>query len=201
VKRSTGLHRLREMADQCQSMSGPGPEFMLTVSEFWVFGKFLEEPGSTPEWVDVALVVDLPPEVAHWFAHPAGTEHWAYATRLQQSPLLPQWRPRGYPVWNHFIFRPLLLWDAAEGVREDAFAALGSDAYDPLRLPAPTPDALRERLVEERSFCLTALEKATADYTEKRWGKGKLERIADPLHLAALGYLDLLAELGKLDAA
>jgi hypothetical protein len=200
MKRDTALRRLREMADKCQSMAGPAPDFMLRVIEFWVFGVFLDEPASTPEWVDVALVVDLPPDVAHWFAHPPGTEHWAYATRLQQSPLTPQWRPKGYPVWNHDIRRPLLLWDVPEGVREEAFAGLRTAAYEPLRLPEPSPEELRERLVEERGSCLTALKKSTRDYTEKRWGQGKIERIADPLHFAALGYLDILAALDKTDA-
>lgn len=196
MKRSTGLHRLREMADQCHSMAtGPAAGFALAVSEFWVFGAFLDEPASTLEWVDVAMVADLPPDVAHWLADPPGAEHWAYMTRLAKGPYLARWRPKGYPVWNHDIRRPLLLWDAADGVREDAFRALGSDTYEPLRLPAPTAEELRERLVEEQSFCLAALQKATQDYTDKRWSPGKLTRIADPLHLAALGYLDILEAL------
>lgn len=200
MKRGTGLHRLRELADQCQAMAtGPAAGFALPVSEFWVFGAFLDEPDAVQEEVDVALVVDLPPDVAHWLADPPGAEHWANMTRLARSPLRPRWRPQGFPVWNHEIRRPLLLWDAQDGVREAAFEALGSSAYEPLRLAEPTPGELRERLVEEQAFCLAALRKATETYTDKRWSPGKLPKIADPLHLAALGYLDVLDALTHLD--
>ena len=198
MKRSTGLHRLREMADKCQYMLGPGGQYALHVSEFWVYGQFLDDPRSTSEWVAVAMVVDLPPEVAHWLADPSGSEHWAYSTRLAQSPLFARWRPKGHPVWNHSIRRPLLLWDEAEGVREAAFEALRADAYDALRLPEPSPEELRARLVEERDACFRAMRSATETYTEKRWAPGKKERIADPLYLASLGYLDVVDALEAL---
>jgi hypothetical protein len=95
-------------------------------------------------------------------------------------------------VWNHDIRRPLLLWSARDGVHEAAFEALLTGAYEPLRLPEPAPDAMRARLLEEQEFCLAALRRATETYTDKRWAPGQLAKIADPLHRAALGYLDVL---------
>jgi hypothetical protein len=100
-------------------------------------------------------------------------------------------------VWNHDIRRPLLLWSERDGVREDAFDALSAFAYEPLRLPEPTADQLRARLVEERAFCLSALRTTTRTYTDKRWGPGTLSKIADPLHLAARGYLDISDALDR----
>src|SRR5450631_4376131 len=56
---------------------------------------------------------------------------------------------------------------------------------------APGND-LRERTSPARS--------RNQEYEDRRWGRGKLERIADPLWHAADGYLDLLAASTARDA-
>ena len=58
--------------------------------------------------------------------------------------------------------------------------------------PAPAPEAFVARMIDELAVSRAALTARTADYDAKRWGRTRLEKIADPLFDASLGYLDVL---------
>ena len=60
---------------------------------------------------------------------------------------------------------------------------------------APTAEEFAARMADELAVSRAALVARTADYDAKRWGRTRLEKIADPLFEASLGYLDVLEAL------
>ena len=88
--------------------------------------------------------------------------------------------------------RPVLIWDRAGDVREDARAALRDGRGAELGQAAPTAAEFAARMADELAVSRAALVARTADYDAKRWGRTRLEKIADPLFEASLGYLDVL---------
>jgi hypothetical protein len=95
-------------------------------------------------------------------------------------------------VWNHRISRPALIWSATEGVQEKALAAIHEGHGEQVRIAAPTPDALRQRLDDELAVSLRAMRFQTRAYEERRWSPGKLTPVSDALWRVTGGYLDLL---------
>ncbi|GAA1821717.1 hypothetical protein HC028_22890 [Planosporangium flavigriseum] len=186
------VHHVESLAKSCADMATRPPSiFPLRVTQLWAVGDILGPPREL-ETVTVALSVDLPPEAVPWWSEPPGAQHWANATRLARNPITAWWRSAHAPVWNHRIVRPALVWDSADGVRADTLAALHDGRGESVRIPAPDPDALRERLQEELSLSLSALRTGTHTYEERRWSPGKLEPVADSLWRASDGYLDVL---------
>ncbi|WP_173140419.1 DUF7711 family protein [Kibdelosporangium persicum] len=173
------------LATACEEARG----LPLPVVQLWVFGPVLESQDDL-DAVDVALAVDLPP--VPWLSAPTGAAHWANATRLARNPFAPVWRSARAPIWNHFVVRPVLVWDAADGVLSDALTAVREGRADQVRLDAPSPDALRARIDEELTVSLGAMRASVSAYDEKRWRPGKLEPVADELWSVTNGYLDLL---------
>ncbi|EWM17193.1 hypothetical protein [Kutzneria sp. 744] len=186
MKWSRGVHHLEELARRCAT---PSPVPMMPVTGLWVFGDLLGEPRDL-EWVQVAVVVDLPADDVPWLSLPAGAQHWAQAMRVRE-PLVAYYRPAVRPVWNHRISRPALIWDA-DGVREATLAALHDGRGGDVRLDAPTPAELRGQLEADLATSLRALRRQHRSYDDKRWSPGKLEPHADSLWRATDGYLDLL---------
>lgn len=195
---SRAVHHLEELATICADMAGrPATIFPLRVTQLWAFGDVLDSQDDL-EWLQVALVVDLPVDEVAWFCHPAGSEHWSNATRLTKNPVVALWRSQRAPVWNHHIRRPLLIWDEADevdghGVASEALSALREGTTDPLRLAEPAPSELHVRLQNELANSHQALMSATAAYEARRFSPGKLEPVADALWRASQGYLDVLA--------
>jgi hypothetical protein len=169
----------------------------LRVTEFWAYGEILGAQREL-EGVRVAMAVDLPVEDVPWLSLPPGSQHWSNATRLTQSPLRPLWRSAHAPIWNHWIERPVLLWDSATGVAEKALAGLREGQGESLRPPAPTPDELRARLEDELAICLRSLRGQTRLYDDERWRPGKMEPVADALYRASDGYLDIMDAMHSL---
>ncbi|CRK57321.1 hypothetical protein [Alloactinosynnema sp. L-07] len=192
MKRARALHHLRTTAETCADMATrPRSIFPLRVDELWAAGEILTQAAEI-DTVTVALVVDLPPGDAAWLTEPHGSQHWAYAARLQTAPVTLHWRSASAPVWNHALDRPVLIWTVADGINEDALRAIADNDIDDVRLPAPSPGLRAERLADELAVSLRALRACTATYTERRWKPGKLEPTADALWHASEGYLDLL---------
>jgi hypothetical protein len=161
------------------------------VSALWAVGDVLGTARDL-DWVKVALIVDLPVSEVPWFCAPAGATQWSEATRLSKNPVGAWWRSAHAPIWNHRIVRPVLIWDRAGGVREDALAALRDGRGAKLGQAAPTAEEFAARMADELAVSRAALVARTADYDAKRWGRTRLEKIADPLFEASLGYLDVL---------
>lgn len=188
------MHHLADLARDCAELATARGGVGLPVVGLWAFGDILGEPRAL-EWVNVAVVVDLP-EVP-WLSEPVGADHWANMTRMRQNPIVGLWRSAHAPVWNHHIVRPAPVWTVADGVAEDALAAIGNGKGADFRLPAPSAEELRERLEDETAVSLRSLRDQTRTYDERRWQPGKMTPVADALWRAADGYLDLLDALRR----
>ncbi|GLW89244.1 DUF7711 family protein [Actinokineospora globicatena] len=184
------VHHLTTLATTCDDMAGrPASIFPLRVGGLWAAGGLLGRPREL-ETITVALTVDV--AAVPWLTEPAGAKHWASAARLPHSPAEVHWRSAHAPVWNHRLERPVLVWSAADGVDDEALAAIADGEAESLRPPAPTADELAARLSDELALSLRALRDRTGEYEERRWKPGKLEPVSDSLWQASAGYLDLL---------
>lgn len=184
------MHHLRELAASCADVHDQ-PMYRFRVKQMWAFGEILDEPRDL-DLVQVALAVDLPVAEVPWLSEPAGTEHWANSTRLSKNPIRAFWRSVEAPVWNHCIERPALLWDAANGLVEETFAALHDGRGSEVRSAPPAAAELEKRRTDELALSLATLRAAHHTYDQRRWGQGKLTPVADQLWLATAGHLDLL---------
>jgi hypothetical protein len=186
------VHHVESLAQSCADMATrPSSIFPLRVTQMWVVGDLLGTPRDL-ETVTVALSVDLPVDEVPWWSEPPGAQHWASATRLAKNPVVAWWRSAHAPVWNHRIDRPALVWDEADGVRQDTLAALRDGHGESVRSAAPAEDLLRARMDEELAVSHRALRARTRTYEDRRWKPGKLEPVADALWRASDGYLDVL---------
>jgi hypothetical protein len=191
MKWARAVHHAKSLAQTCAEMiTRPSSIFPLRVTQMWAVGDILGLPRDL-ETVTVALCVDLPVDEVAWWTEPRGAQHWSNATRLAKNPVLPWWRSAHGPVWNHRIDRPALVWDEANGVRQDTVAALREGRGESVRMASPTPDEMRTRLREELMVSRRALRACTEAYEERRWSPGKLEPVADALWRASDGYLDV----------
>jgi hypothetical protein len=192
MKWLTAVGHVRRLAEQCVEMAElPSRYQAVPVSALWAVGDVLGTARDL-DWVKVALIVDLPVSEVPWFCTPDGAAQWSEATRLSKNPVGAWWRSAHAPIWNHRIVRPVLIWDRAGGVREESLAALRDGRGAELGQAAPTADEFAARMADELAVSRTALVARTADYDAKRWGRTRLEKIADPLFEASLGYLDVL---------
>jgi hypothetical protein len=192
MKWTRAVHHLESLVQSCADMATrPTSLFPLRVAQLWATGEVLGPPRDL-ESVTVALCVDRPVDEVPWGSEPSGAQHWASAVRLTKNPILPWWRSRHAPVWNHRIIRPALLWDEAAGVAEDTLAALRDGRGESVRLAAPAPEELRVRLDAELALSRRALRAQTDAYEDVRWSPGRLEPVADSLWRASQGYLDVL---------
>jgi hypothetical protein len=195
VKWSRAVHHLEALAETCADRARSFSP--LQVTQLWAFGDILGSPLDL-ETVSVALVVDLSVEDVPWLGLPVGGQHWANSARLSQNPIIAIWRSAHAPIWNHYVDRPVLVWDSATGVAEPTLVALREGQGESIRPPAPTPDELRARLDDELAVCLRSLRERTRSYDDKRWSPGKMEPVADALYRASDGYLDILDALAEI---
>jgi hypothetical protein len=175
---------------------GPSDIYRIRVRQLWTFAEMLE-PAHDLEWIPVALAIDLPVDEVAWLTEPLGAEHWSNSTRLNRNPFVPRWRSVHAPVWNHDIVRPVMFWDAENGIVPDALEALRAGEGAGVRSSAPSAAEFEARMAEELATCLAEVRRCTEVYTEKRWAPGKMTPLADALWLANVGYLDVLDAIGK----
>lgn len=199
MKWARAIHHLRDLAAKCAEMEGlPSSIHPLRVVRLWAVGDILGTARDLNR-ITVALAVDLPVDDVPWLSEPAGAAHWANATRLAKNPIGPLWRSAHGPVWNHYVDRPALVWDATTGIAEETLAALSEGRGDQVRSPAPSPDELRVRLRDELAVSLRELRARTSAYDDKRWSPGKLTPVSDALWRAGDGYLDVLDALAQVE--
>jgi hypothetical protein len=196
MKWNRAVHHLEALAQTCAEMATRPPSiFPLRVVQLWAAGDILGPVGEI-ETVTVALGVDLPVDEVPWLSEPPGGQHWVNATRLIKNPIVPLWRSVHAPIWNHYIDRPVLVWDSVGGVADKTIEALREGDAAAVRPPAPAPDELRARLGDELRVSLLGLRGRSRDYDERRWRPGRLEPVADALWRAGDGYLDVLDAIG-----
>jgi len=134
------VEKLRTLAEACESVKNWPPEdpFLL---EAYVFGDVLE--GADPlESVEVALVINLPPEDVPWESGPHGTAWLADRLRLDKGGFTYWWRSHLSAVPNHHIRAPVRFW-SQEGPEEAVLQALAERRLGDLARLAPSPQAER----------------------------------------------------------
>ena len=169
----------------------------------YVFGAVLD-PVSELEVVQLALVVDEPPEDVPWMSRPARLEALASLCRFDRLPMSWRWRPAAWPVWNHEISRAVRFWSSDEGRDEVALSALanGSGIGVPVEEPGNL-EALARQLTIERDISRANLASVKAHFYDRDWRhehSGADIHPEDHLWWAAAGYLDLDEALAALDA-
>ncbi|MEV0974575.1 hypothetical protein AB0I59_38785 [Microtetraspora glauca] len=135
--------------------------------EAYVFGDVLA--GADPlDNVEVAFVLNLPPEDVPWESHPRGTEWLADLLRLDKGGVAYWWRSHLEPVWSHVISGPVRFW-SLDGPDEIALDALAERRFDRLRQVAQPPGDERAQVVGELRTALSHLRAVHARYWEHEW--------------------------------
>jgi len=200
VKRSTAVRHLDEMVEDCVEDQARrqqfGEDYGVVVTALWAYGDILD---ATKEWTDqdsvarAAAALDLPEDEVPWLGIPPSVRWINDRMRWTNRPVHVVWRSARAPVWNHFIERPLLLWDKNAGARHLALAALRDRGdIEVHREAAPAAEELKSRLQRELEISLAAVRATTATYDDKRWARGSPIKYADALFESKLGYLDII---------
>jgi hypothetical protein len=185
------VEKLRELAQACEQVKNWPPEdpFLL---EAHVFGDVLR--GSDPlENVEVALVVNLPPQEVPWGSTPPGTMWLADRLRLSKGGYLYFWRSHLTPVCNHHIVGPVRFW-SPEGADEAVLTALAERRFGGLPRQEPQEQARQEQLGAELDAALRHLRSVHASYWDRDWRgehRGYGRNPEDELWDAVDGYLQL----------
>jgi hypothetical protein len=200
VKRSTAINRLSDVADALdRAGQWPGPPVVAA----YVFGAVLD-PVSELEVVQLALVVDEPPEDVPWMSRPARLEALASLCRFDKLPMSWRWRPAEWPVWNHEISRAVRFWSSGEGRDEAVLRALADARVNGLRFEQPGgPEEMGRQLTIERDASRGHLAAVTAQFYDRDWRRehsGEGTHPEDHLWWATAGYLDLDDAIAALDA-
>lgn len=193
MRRNTATKHLRTLAGLCGTANLPSDDPILV--EVYAYGDILDPEIDELERVRVALVLDLPADEVTWLALPDVTIWLTYHLRLDKVPVHALRRPAVWPVWNHFIRRPLRIWTVDGGTDEEALTALSNGDAERLRLPAPEPEEEAEQLAEELDASLAHLRRVQDSFHEREWRAAhKNFNIYPEDHLwhAVEGYLDLL---------
>jgi hypothetical protein len=192
MRHETAVRRLRTIADRCEQARGLWDERLLLGA--YAFGTVLHS-RSDLDVVQVAFVLDLPPDDLTWQALPPSCVGLARLLDLDKTPVEWHLRPAVWPVSNHVIRRPLRIW-STDGPDVAALDALGRGDAEPLRLPEPDDATAREQLAAELAASLAHLRRVEQRYWEPDWRRehrGSGLHPEDHLWRAVHGHLDLLA--------
>jgi hypothetical protein len=187
------VEKVRILAEACEDVSQrlPGGEPFLL--EAYVFGDVLR--GADPlEFVEVALVLNLPPDEVVWETTPRGTLWLADYLRLSKGGFAYFWRSHLDPVANHYIRGPVRFW-SLDGQDEDVLQALEERRLEDLPRVTSAPEAQREQLAGELEAALSRLRSVHASYWDHDWRRENRGGGRYPEHElweAVQGYLDLL---------
>lgn len=186
------VEKLRILAQGCEEIKNwpPGDPFLL---EAHVFGEVLR--GTDPlDSVDVALVVNLPPEAVTWGSNPPSTLWLADRLRLSKGGYRYSWRSRLSPVWNHDIQGPVRFW-SQNGTDEAVLRALADRRFGDVPRWQPPAEARQQLLAAELAASLSHLRFVYASYWDNDWRRKHHAYDRYPendLWEAVDGYLDLL---------
>lgn len=164
----------------------------------YAFGPVVESQADI-EVVQVAIVLNLPPDELTWYANPSSCISLANLLELGKAPVEWHWRPSAWPVSNHVIRRPVRIWSVA-GPDVAALDALDGGGAEPLRLPDPDDATANDQLAVELAASLAHLRRVEDSYWEWDWRRdhrGAGFHPEDHLWRAIHGYLDLLAAVQR----
>ena len=195
MRHDTAVRRLRTIADDCDKLGSlaDGEDGLVAV---YVFGPVLDNPGEDLDALNVALVVGLPAAELPWGIETPGCTSLAHLLRLDKEPIVRRWRPEEWPVANHEIRRPMLVWSREDGVQASALDGLVERRAEPFRLADPDRDALSEQISRELEVSTTHLRAVRdlywddVDWRRSHRRDGRYPE--DHLWQAVDGYLDLL---------
>jgi len=194
MRYDTAVRRLRIIADSCERPNRLADPPVLVAA--YVFGDVLDAPADLPR-VQVAFVIDCPPEEVTWFAEPPVGTGIVSLLDLEKAPVEWYWRPLVWPVWNHAIRGPVRFWSVA-GPDEDVLEALGQRRFADLHRLVPTADEELAQLEVELEASLAHLGRVVEGYWDREWRadhKGFGRYPEDHLWGAAHGYLDVMRGL------
>ncbi|NUR63505.1 MAG: hypothetical protein HOV87_33320 [Catenulispora sp.] len=192
---NTAVRRLRSIAEDCDRFGSllTGDDGLVAV---YAFGPVLDRGGEDLDAVNVALVVGLPAAELPWGVETSGCTSLAHLLGLDKAPVLRRWRPVEWPVANHEIRRPMLIWSRDEGVQTTALDALADGHAEPFRLPDADDDVLAEQISRELESSSTHLREVRDRYWDdvdwRRSHRRDGRYPEDHLWQAVDGYLDLL---------
>ena len=185
------VEKLSELAERCERAKRwpPDEPFLL---EAYVFGDVLA--GADPlETVEVALVLNLPPEEVPWESNPHGTQWLADELRLSKGGFAYWWRSHLEPVANHYIKGPVRFW-SREGPDEDVLSALAEQRFRDLPRIAVSATALQEQTSAAVAAAFSHLRAVRDSYWDRDWRQEHRGLGRYPEHElwdAVNGYLDL----------
>ena len=192
MRHETAVRRLRTVAARCQRASGLWDEEPFLVAAY-AFGSVLDPHAHVPV-VQMAFVLNLPPEELTWGAQPQSCVGLPHLLEIDKAPVEWYWRPAVWPVSNHLIQRPLRVW-SLDGPDTAALDALAHGQAEHLRLPAPATEQQHEQARIELAASLGYLRQAEAGFWERDWRSAhRGQGVCPENHLwdAVHGYLDLL---------
>ena len=186
------VEKLRILAEACQdSKRFPVEEPFLL--EAYVFGDVLR--GADPlDSVEVALVINLPPNEVIWETTPRGTEWLTDYLRLSKGGFVYFWRSHLDPVPNHHIRGPVRFWSLA-GPDEDVLLALSERRLGDLPRVRSSPeaeDAQRSAELQAALGHLRSVRDSYWDYDWRRDNRGGGRYPEHELWEAVQAYLELL---------
>ena len=187
------VEKIRILAEACEDVSKrlPGEEPLLLGA--YVFGDVLN--GADPlEVVEVALVLNLPPDEVVWETTPRGTPWLADYLRLSKGGFGYFWRSHLGPVANHYIRGPVRFW-SLDGPDELVLEALAERRLEELPRVRSAPEAQQDQLAGELEAALSRLRSIHASYWDYDWRRENRGGGRYPEHElweAVQGYLDLL---------
>lgn len=194
MRYETAVRRLRTIAESCERPNRLTDTPILVAA--YVFGDLLDGRTELPR-VQVAFVIDCPPEEVTWFAEPSVGVGIVSLLDLEKAPVEWYWRPLLWPVWNHAIRGPVRFWSVA-GPDEEVLEALGQRRFADLHRLVPTAGEELAQLEVELEASLTHLRRVVEGYWDREWRadhKGLGWYPEDHLWRAAHGYLDLMSGL------
>lgn len=192
MRYARAVQKVRELAAACESVKDWPPEEPFLV-EAYVFGELLE--GSDPlEYVEIAIVVNLPAVEVPWETHPHGTQWLADQLRLSKGGFAYWWRSNRIPIWNHHIREPARFW-SHDGPDEAVLRALAERRFEEIPRLTPERQAEHDRQAEDLAAALNHLRTVHSSYWDREWrrehrGSGRYPE--NHLWEAVQGYLDLL---------
>jgi hypothetical protein len=192
---STAVRRLRTIAEDCDKFGSllGGEDELVAV---YAFGPVLDHPGEDLDAVNVVLVLGLPAAELPWGVEPPGCTSLAHLLRLDKAPVLRRWRPAEWPVANHEIRRPMLIWSREDGAQTAALEALAERRAGPFRLADPDNAVLAEQISRElkssTEHLRTVRDRYWDDVDWRRSHRRDGRYPEDHLWQAVDGYLDLV---------
>ncbi|MBS2533221.1 hypothetical protein KGQ20_10590 [Catenulispora sp. NF23] len=191
---NTAVRRLRTIAEDCDKASSllTGEDGLFAV---YAFGPVLDHPGEDLDDVNVVLVMGLPAAELPWGVEPPGCTSLAHMLRLDKAPVLRLWRPAEWPVANHEIRRPMLIWSREDGVQTPALDALAERRAEPFRLADADDDVAAEQISRELKLSTAHLRAIRDRWDDIAWRRSHSRNgryPEDHLWQAVDGFLDLL---------